>query len=267
MTGWALLANELDAWAAAGRRATFWWRDDDAGAPVAALERLLSIAAATSVPLALSVIPAEAVPDLAARLAGERGIALLQHGWAHFNRAPAGTRKSEFPPQLPTATAEADLRRGRRRLETLLRAEHMELLPVLVPPWNRLHGGLMQRLPSLGFAGISTYLARSSAEPVAGLRMVNTHVDVIDWRGGRGFIGREPAIGLLVDHLAARRRGSVDPEEPTGLLTHHLAHDEPVWAFLSELLDRSRSHAATRWLAAGTLFPRADAALDPARIA
>lgn len=267
MTRWTRLANELDAWAATGRKATLWWRDDDAAAPVAALERLLSLADTSGVPLALSVIPAEAAPDLAARLAGKRGIALLQHGWAHRNRASDGARKSEFPPQLPIATAEADLRRGRQRLETLFRGTDFRLLPVLVPPWNRLHAELMRRLPYFGFEGISTYLARSGAEPVSGLRMVNTHVDVIDWRGSRGFIGREAAIALLVDHLAARRMGQVDPEEPTGLLTHHLAHDEPVWSFVAELLDRCRPHPAVQWLAAETLFAHTPVALDPARIA
>ena len=31
MADWTDLTEELDRWALAGRRATFWWRDDDAG--------------------------------------------------------------------------------------------------------------------------------------------------------------------------------------------------------------------------------------------
>ena len=35
---WAALNAELDCWAAAGRCATFWWRDDDAGEMTAPLD-------------------------------------------------------------------------------------------------------------------------------------------------------------------------------------------------------------------------------------
>ncbi|MEK9660397.1 MAG: hypothetical protein VW644_01455, partial [Alphaproteobacteria bacterium] len=40
---WDALAAELDVWAAAGRTATLWWRDDDADAASPALERLLAL--------------------------------------------------------------------------------------------------------------------------------------------------------------------------------------------------------------------------------
>jgi hypothetical protein len=28
-----------------------------------------------------------------------------------------------------------------------------------------------------------------------------------------------------------------DPDEPIGLLTHHLVHDEPIWFFCEQVLD------------------------------
>ena len=68
---WPGLSAELDAWAAAGRTATFWWRDDDATAPTPELGRLLRLAGAHGAPLALAVIPAEAGPALAEALAAE----------------------------------------------------------------------------------------------------------------------------------------------------------------------------------------------------
>lgn len=43
---WDRLAAELDRWDAAGRRATFWWRDDDAVAPTPALDACLKAAVA-----------------------------------------------------------------------------------------------------------------------------------------------------------------------------------------------------------------------------
>jgi hypothetical protein len=56
--------------------------------------------------------------------------------------------------------------------------------------------------------------------------------------------------------LAARREGGVDPDEPTGLLTHHLAHDEPGWVFLKELAERLGSRPGLRWLSAEEAFGR-----------
>lgn len=264
MSLWTAFERELDAWAQAGEVATLWWRDDDAAAPTQSLERLLSLARGT--PLALSVIPAAAQPALAERLGVEPAVHVLQHGYAHVNHAPAGARKSEFPPQRAPDAAEADLRRGRRRLETLF-ARAGRLLPVLVPPWNRIDGAVVRRLPRLGFAGISAYLARPSPMPHPGLGMSNAHADIIDWRGSRGFIGTEAALALLAGHLAARRTAGVDREEPTGLLTHHLAHDAAAWDFLAELLDRIRRHAATRWLAAAGLFAAGRGTAQTPRIA
>ncbi|MCH6588741.1 MAG: hypothetical protein IH805_10580 [Proteobacteria bacterium] len=62
---WRILSEELDAWAAAGRAATLWWRDDDAVEPSADLERLLGLAAARDIPIALAAIPARASEALA----------------------------------------------------------------------------------------------------------------------------------------------------------------------------------------------------------
>ncbi|HEX2116752.1 MAG TPA: hypothetical protein VHM01_20290, partial [Alphaproteobacteria bacterium] len=68
MSGWTALTEELDQWRAAGRAATFWWRDDDATAPSGALDRLLALHQKYATPLAIAVIPARAQPGLAERL-------------------------------------------------------------------------------------------------------------------------------------------------------------------------------------------------------
>ena len=52
---WDAFAAELDQWARADLNATFWWRDDDATAPSASLERLLELSAHNRVPFALAV--------------------------------------------------------------------------------------------------------------------------------------------------------------------------------------------------------------------
>jgi len=61
-------------------------------------------------------------------------------------------------------------------------------------------------------------------------------------------------VDAFVLHLAARRSGEADRDEPTGLLTHHAAHDEACWAFVEALFRRLAAHAAVRWLAAPRVF-------------
>jgi hypothetical protein len=108
-------------------------------------------------------------------------------------------------------------------------------------------------LHSLGFCGISTFNPRKVAEPYKGIMQVNTHVDVIDWRGSRGFVGEDIALGAMISHLAARRTGQVDADEPTGILTHHLVHDEATTKFLDNLF--SMDHSALCWLRIPGVFP------------
>src|SRR5215469_17203487 len=105
--GWPGLAEELEHWGEAGWVATLWWRDDDAAAACAELDRLLVVAG--DVPIALAVIPALADRGLAERLlSAERPVGVLQHGWRHADRANLG-RKSEFPPERRQRAAAADL--------------------------------------------------------------------------------------------------------------------------------------------------------------
>ena len=102
MTSWRNLSAELDAWAAAGRSATLWWRDDDAVAPSPELDRLLTLARARDLPLALAVIPARASQDLADWLVAQPARAtLVQHGYAHQNHARKGEKKAEFKLNAP----------------------------------------------------------------------------------------------------------------------------------------------------------------------
>lgn len=248
---WSELARELDVWHAAGRTATLWWRDDDACGAGAALARLLEIATQYGVPLALAVIPARAERALAEHVRTAPAVAVLQHGYAHRNHAPSGVKRSELGDHRPATAIDTELERGWRRLAGLFGAA---ALPVLVPPWNRIGPGVSRRLPRLGYRGLSTFGPRSAREPLPGLCQVNSHLDLIDWRGTRGFVGVPLALGALLGHLRARRVGRADAGEPTGLLTHHLVHDDACWEFVSALLEQTRQHPAARWLDLGELL-------------
>jgi hypothetical protein len=246
---WDDLAREWDAWAAAGRHPTLWWRDDDAVDVTPALEELRRNA---RVPLALAVIPMAMDRPLQDRLGpylrGWPMASVLQHGVGHLNHAEAGAKKSEFPATRPGSEIELALTVAGNSLRDALGDA---VLPVLTPPWNRIADPALALLPQLGFRGVS----RFDEWPYAGMparaaqfpnfREINTQVDVIDWRGSRGFVGEGAALGRLVAHLAARRREDVDPQTPTGILTHHLVHDTATWRFLENLQDWLAQRGAT----------------------
>ena len=249
MTGWDDLSIELAAWAAIGQAPDFWLRDDDAQEPSPALDRLLDLTGAHAVPLALAVIPAGAGDVLAKRLESAAWVSVLQHGYAHRNHAGADDKKCELGSARPAEHVIAEIGVGWQSLEELFGAR---LLPVMVPPWNRIAPHLVPMLPEIKFAGLSRFGPRKRAQAVSGLAQCNTHVDIIDWRGSRGFIGEDAGLRAIVDHLAARRGGAVDASEPTGILTHHRDHDEACWEFLGALMSRLAGHGA--WRSARALF-------------
>jgi hypothetical protein len=123
---------------------------------------------------------------------------------------------------------------------------------VLVPPHNRIAPALRAALPGAGWRGLSAGL-EPRPTPIAGLAEVNAHVDIMNWTT-RGFAGEPAALGALIAALAARREGRADAAEPVGILTHHLAHDEPAWAFTDALLARLAAHRGAAFVDPGELF-------------
>jgi hypothetical protein len=246
---WRAFSDELSRWRDAGRAVEFWWRDDDAARPDPALARLLALAQRTSVPLALAVIPLQCEQETIEGIGP--AVAILQHGTDHRNRAAANEKKTEFPAAERPAAAIARLAAAKERLALLARGR---FVPVLAPPWNRLPAALAPHLAAAGYRGLTGYGARAAALAASGVVQVNTHVDLVAWRAGRGFAGEEASLRAAAQHLAAKREGRADPEEATGWLSHHAVHDEAAWAFLERLLDTSRSAPGLRWRSAAELF-------------
>jgi hypothetical protein len=233
---WRELEDEVRRRGDAGRPVEFWWRDDDASVPKAALERALSLSKKHAVPLALAVVPQDAGPELFELL--HEHVAVLQHGTDHRNRAAAGEKKTEYPAREPAAAALQRISSGMAMLRHLPR-----FIPVLAPPWNRMRKDLLDKLPSLGIHGISAYGAQARREAAPGLRQVNTHVDIVAWRRGKRFIGEEEALSAALRHLR-----SIDG--PVGWLTHHAVHDAAAWDFLARLF----TLRDVRWLSAPEAF-------------
>lgn len=250
MAGWRDLRDELRHWADAGRRATLWWRDDDAGPVVPELERLLVLACDRDVPLCLAVVPDD-VDEGLGDLLRNGDVAVVQHGLTHCNRAGPAEKKAEFGPHRPVYEMLADVAIGFEGLRQRFGQRH---LPVFVPPWNRIADDLVPRLSSARVAALSTFKPRAAAEAAPGLLQVNCHVDPIAWHDGRHFVGTEAALDSLLEHLARRRLGQCDSDEPTGILTHHRIHDDGMWAFLDMLFQVCNASDGAHWLTGAQVF-------------
>jgi peptidoglycan/xylan/chitin deacetylase (PgdA/CDA1 family) len=235
---WLPLKNTLKRWRAAGRRADFWLRDDDAVAPTPALERLLGLTEQFEIPLMLAVIPAHAVGELVSAIAERRTTTPVVHGWSHENHANAGQKKQELGLHRPAEAVLAELARGFESIAALF-GERMA--PVLVPPWNRIDATLIPHLKAIGFDALSTF----GLPKPAPIRMINPTVDIMDWHGTRGC--REPAA--LIDEIVSELdAGLADKRHPpVGILTHHLVHDEAAWTFLETLFNVTATGNICRW--------------------
>jgi len=255
---WATFADELDAWCAAGRIATFWWRDDDAGTPHPGLERLLALAGRRRIPLGVAAVPAWLEPEVATALAGApAAVAVLQHGWAHANHEtspPPGERKvrpAECGAARPADVVLAELTGGWARLRATFGPR---ALPVLVPPWNRIAPAVVAGLPAAGYRALSAFGGGDAGAGTLALRRLDCHADPIVWREGRRFAGAAATLERLRGHLVARREGRADPAEATGLLTHHRDMGPDFWTFVDEWLARLAAHPAARFPPVGSLI-------------
>jgi hypothetical protein len=109
-------------------------------------------------------------------------------------------------------------------------------------------------LPGLGYRGISSFGQRKTREAAAGLIEINTHLDPVDWRGSRGLLSPDVLIDRTARAIRDRLDGTADPEEPIGLLTHHLIHDERLWRFCEALLEVLSRRRTVQFSPARVLF-------------
>jgi len=249
---WPALERELAQWAEDGARATFWWRDDDATAASAALDRLLRISAGDSAPVAIAAIPKFLHLSLSAALKKHHTVHVLQHGFAHQNHAAGSDKKAwELGLHRPVDEIVDQLRVGR----DILRAEFCEqFIPVVVPPWNRIDRCLLPDLHRSGFIGLSAFGQRAFNLAMPGFIEANMHFDLLSWKGGAQFQGQAAAERYIVGHLQRRRLGLAESDEPTGVLSHHLSLDDAAWRFLADLVHYVARHPSARWLSAGEIF-------------
>jgi hypothetical protein len=206
----------------------------------------------------MAVVPVDAGPALAPSFE-QPGVFALLHGWAHHNHAPEGSSPTEYGAHRPPDAMLEELARGMRHVRSIAGDR---LLPVLVPPWNSIEAELVPQLKRAGVEAMSTFGPRPAGAH-AGVFEVNCHVDIVDWSVPPspgpppprfGFVGETLALSHLIGHLRARRTGTVDQAEPTGIMTHHFSHDDACFTFLEALLDRTTKRHGVTWLAAPDVF-------------
>ncbi len=228
---WSPLKSELSQWRRAGLALPIWWRDDDAVAGTPALTRLAKLSADTGVPVFVAVIPDLVEASLPFVMAQLPGLIPVVHGWRHISHAPVGFKNAEFG--QPRADAAAELTTALERLKQHFGAG---LLPLFVPPWNRIDPAFLPMLAAAGYKAVSTYGPRKAPFGATGMHQINTHIDPIFWRGDRGLVAPDILVIDIVTILRDRREGRTDATEPLGLLTHHLVHTEAVWDFSGNIL-------------------------------
>jgi hypothetical protein len=198
----------------------------------------------TGLPVHLAVIPAHATAALARTVRTDPWLVPVVHGWAHDNHAPEGAKKAEFGAHRPLPAMLAEAQQGLDRLRDLFGDR---LQPMFVPPWNRITPELVQSLPALGYLALSTFTPRRAALAAPGMAQINTHLDPVAWKTHRGLADPDRLIAQLAAQLADRREGRADNDEPYGLLTHHLVHDDAVWQFAGALLTRLVAGPVRPW--------------------
>lgn len=221
-----------------------WWRDDDAGGLCPNLVQLVSISERANVPIAMAAVPNWLTSECADRLRASGIVTVLQHGWRHHDHARAGDKRVEIGGGAQQEKMLHTLLSGR----SILASYCTELFcPVLVPPWNRIDDRFLPELSAIGYVGISTHRDDRRGQN-HGMVHINTHVDVIDWRRGRRFIGYRAVVEELL--LASERW----PDEPIGLLTHHAAMDQSAIAEVGKIVLELQRHENVVWCDARTMF-------------
>jgi hypothetical protein len=246
MIQWWVLNRELELWASAGRRLELWWRDDDARIPTPSLDRLLKLARRYETPLTLAVVPDWDRSALAGRLACERQAVVIQHGVDHQNVGDEQGPKSEFPNRYPREVMETRLLEARERLSVMPR-----FAPVFAPPWNQVHAGLIGALRASGYRGLSAFGEDLSHD--RGFSRLDVHLSLLGDCGEGPFRGAEGFVARFA-RLARERRRTGRWDQPIGLQTHHLDHDEAAWRCLEDFLDRTTRSPAIGWKSINALL-------------
>jgi peptidoglycan/xylan/chitin deacetylase (PgdA/CDA1 family) len=227
------LRSVLDA---APGKATFFFRDDDAGWGDERLHALLGVFERHGLPLDLAVIPAALGSELARELEARvrstpELLGVHQHGYAHCNHE-GSARKCEFGDARSRAAQRRDLAAG---AEILRSRFGRRVDPIFTPPWNRCNAATVECLAELDFRTLSR---DRGAAPLERRGLSELPVDV-DWC--KRLAAEQP-----LEPLGRALAGAAGSGQPTGVMLHHAAMPESGLQPLEELLALLATHPASR---------------------
>ncbi len=230
-----------------------WWRDDDLIENTPKFDMLMQASERFNAAILVAIIPGLASEHLDVQKTDPKLAFFCQHGWKHINHEADRGGKSEFADSRDLADVANEIALGQAVLARLIGERS---LPIFVPPWNSVAEPHVQTLATRGFTGLSTYGRRREGFAAPGVRLVNTHIDVLDW--STGAVPRAVPIDDLLDRLTKfvrkqREEASADPE-PIGILTHHRAMREDAWPVLDELLPILLSTPGLTWASPPEVF-------------
>lgn len=216
-------------------------RDDDAGWADQRLDALLAVTDRVGIPIDVAVIPDELDVARAARLSTRTTgglVHLHQHGRAHTNHEPAGSRKCEFGASRSTERLRTDVLAGWERLRSLL-GEAAE--PVFTPPWNRCVDELGPVLLDAGHR----VLSRDRSAGRLGVDGLAEVAVTVDWFAGR-WTPDGPPTAPRREELAERLGAELAGGCPVGLMLHHGVTDDDELDDVAAVLDVLASHPQVR---------------------
>ena len=232
------LRRELSFWDAADQQPRMFLRDDDAVDVTPELLVLTQLVVHWKIPILLAVIPKFATLELGNFASKHELIAPAVHGYSHANHALENEKKCEFGDERSFKELMVDMENGREILQNLF-PDNLSIL--FVPPWNRICEKALVASRLVGFKGISGFGWKFVHE---GQSYLNTHVDIIDWKHNKMGKSTEVIITEISKNFeTSRQNGYV----PIGLLTHHLVHDENVWAILGEVFEILKTNSI-KWI-------------------
>jgi hypothetical protein len=203
-----------------------FFRADDVAVPGQRFQRLTETFTRYRIPLNLALVPAwltEARWGALLRTAGDLDRwCWHQHGWRHANHERGG-KKQEFGPQRTLPQLDADLAKGRRRLEAIAGAR---FFPAFTPPWNRCDLRTLERLAANGYRAVSRSAGSMPPAP-AGLADIAVNVDLHTRREQNPADGWRSLLRELVEALKSGR---------CGIMIHHQRMNPAAFDFLDRFL-------------------------------
>jgi hypothetical protein len=242
-----------------GRMLEFWWRDDDLADGDDRLPAFSEISRQLGIAPLVAVVPGRRTAGAVVAADMPASWSYAQHGWEHRNHSPAGQGRNEFGELRPPADVKADLVRGR---EVMMDQFADQYLDVFVPPWHSFADTHETLINSVGYRGFSGGDLRVRANLASDVVQAASHVDLLEWSGGRAVLCPPDMLKRRLDRPLQHRAMSKSRNVRVGILSHHRVMSDAIWDYFSRFVEKSRAYDIVRWLDPRDVFP---ASPSPAR--